>query len=123
MANLATINDINENDYQSAEEIHNFCLSTRIYSDCWSAYRFNDFKEFGYYLHKVKHSVFFGSGLFHKNIIEGLWDSIKRFSYDFEGLNFLNLANLQSKGINIVDYLNDWTCSSLFFLNSERKKK
>ena len=74
-------------------------------------------------MHKVKHSVFFGSGLFHTNTIEGLWDSIKRLSYDFEGLNFLNLANLQSKGINIVDYLNDWICSSLFFLNCERKKK
>ena len=28
--NVATINDINDNDYQSAEEIHNYCLSTRI---------------------------------------------------------------------------------------------
>ena len=61
LANVATINDINDNDYQSVEEIHNYCLSTRICIYCWSAYRFNYFKEFRYYLHRVNHSIFLGS--------------------------------------------------------------
>ena len=33
LANVATINDINDNDYQSIEENHNYCLSTRICID------------------------------------------------------------------------------------------
>ena len=74
-------------------------------------------------MNRLNLSVFFRSGLFHTKTIEGFWAAIKRLSHDFAGLNFLNLANLQSKGINIVDYLNNWICSSLFFLNCERKKK
>ena len=42
--NANTTNDINENNYNSLREKHEYCLSTRIYSDCWAGYRYNDFK-------------------------------------------------------------------------------
>ena len=32
--NVSTVMDIKDNNYNSVEEIHNECLSTRIYSDC-----------------------------------------------------------------------------------------
>lgn len=31
------VDDIN-NNYESAEDLHNNCFSTRIYSDCWRDY-------------------------------------------------------------------------------------
>ena len=37
--NVYTVDDINSNIYESEEDLHNNCFSTRIYSDCWSAYQ------------------------------------------------------------------------------------
>ena len=69
--NVYTNNDLSE--YNSREEISLYSLSTRVYSDCWAAYNEKEFsKNEGYILHKVNHSVWFGSGLFHTNNIEGL---------------------------------------------------
>ena len=75
--NVVTCMDINNNVYNSDEDLHNYCMSTRVYSDCWAAYQFNDFKELGYYLHRVNHSYWFGRGNFHINTIERLWAQIK----------------------------------------------
>ena len=61
--NIYTVNDLS--DYHSAEDIHLYSLSTRIYSDCWAAYNEIDFKNNGFILHRVNHSVWFGEGLFH----------------------------------------------------------
>ena len=74
--NVATVMDIKNNNYNSKEELHNKCLSTRIYSDCWGAYQYSDFKNLGYLLHRVNHSIWFGKGHFHTNTIEGLWSQI-----------------------------------------------
>jgi hypothetical protein len=41
--NVATVMDIKEIRYESQEDIHKYCMSTRIYSDCWAAYQPNDF--------------------------------------------------------------------------------
>ena len=45
-------------------------VKTRFYSDCFASYQSNDFKEMGYILHKVKHSVWFGQGSFHKILLK-----------------------------------------------------
>ena len=58
-------------------------LRTRIYSDCFSSYRENDLKYMGFVLHRANHSVWFGQGLFHPNIIEGIWACLKRLSNNF----------------------------------------
>ena len=54
--NIAT--DENENnedeDLSEAESV-----KTRIYSDCFRSYQVNDFKEMGYILNRVNHSVWF----------------------------------------------------------------
>ena len=47
-------------------------MKTRIYSDYFTSYQKRDFYDSGYILNKVNHSVYFGQGLFHTNIVEGL---------------------------------------------------
>ena len=51
--------------------------ATRIYSDCFNTYQKENFISKGYILYKVNHSVWFGKGTFHTNIIEGVWSAIK----------------------------------------------
>ena len=96
-------------------------MSTRVYSDCWAAYQFNDFKELGYYLHRVNHSYWFGRGNFHTNTIEGLWSQIKRITHDFSGINMSLVNSLENSGTDIKEeYLNDWICTELYFRDCER---
>ena len=57
--NVYTLNDLSEN--HSREEMHLYSLSTRVYSDCWSAYNETEFKNEGYILHIVNYFVWFGS--------------------------------------------------------------
>jgi len=68
---------------KSKEYLHKYCLSTRIYSDCWRAYNKDDFKNNGFYLHRVNHSIWWGKGLFTTNTIEDLWSTLKRISNYF----------------------------------------
>ena len=102
--NVYTLNNVNNDDYK-----------TRIYSDFLASYQEADFRRLGYLLHKVNHSVWFGQGLFHTNIVEGLWSQIKRLSNDFSGINFNVLEYLMKEGIEPKDYINSWICNSLFF--------
>ena len=118
--NVDTYNDINQ--YHTNEDLHLYSLCTRIYSDCWSAYQQSDFKEHGYLLHRVNHSVWFGSGLFHTNNVEGLWSQIKRLCFDFSGLTFKLLEKVEKKGINPKDYLDDWICWAIFLRDCELNK-
>ena len=118
--NVYTINDLSE--YHNNQDIHLYSLSTRVYSDCWRAYNEIDFKNNGFILHRVNHSVWFGSGLFHTNTIEGLWSQIKRLCKDFAGINFKLLNKIANKGISEKDYLDDWICWGLFLRNIELKK-
>lgn len=80
-------------------------FATRIYSDCFSSYREEDFTNKRYVLHRVNHSVWFGQGMSHTNSIDGLWPSIKRISNNFACINFKILDELDAKGINPQDYL------------------
>ena len=70
----------------------------------------------------VKHSVWFGAGLFHTNNIEGQWSQIKRLCNNFTGINFTLLDKLERKGISTKDYLDDWICWALFLRDIELKK-
>ena len=58
----------------------------------------------GFKLNKVNHSIWFGTGLFHTNTIEGLQGQIKRLSNNFTGLNFNILENVEKDGIRSEDY-------------------
>lgn len=118
--NVFTNNDLGQ--FNNKKDIHKYSLSTRIYSDCWAAYDKEDFKNKGYILHRVNHSIWFGKGLFHTNTIEGLWSQLKRLNNNFSGINFEVLNQLEKKLINPVDYLNDWICWSLYLRTCEIKK-
>jgi len=75
--NVYTINDNLDDDST---------LNTRIYSDCFSSYQPLEFKNAGYKLRRVNHSVWFYSELFHTNSIERLLSQLKRLTKDFSGL-------------------------------------
>ena len=119
-ANVTTINDLNE--YENDEEIKIYSLCTRIYSYCWRANQINDFYENGYLLHRINHSVWLGSGLFHTNTVEGLWAQIKRLCNNFAGINFHLLDNLANNGISPKEYLDDWICWGIFLRECEMNK-
>lgn len=119
---IYTTDDINVNNYQNVEDIHKYCISTRIYSDCWGAYQRDDFKEIGLVLHRVNHSVWFGHGNFHTNTIEGLWSQLKRLCSDFSGINTITLNNLSNNGEDVKGYIDDWICYALFLCDIERFK-
>lgn len=63
-------------------------------------YTENDFNEIEFLLHRVNHSIWFGQGLLHINIVEGLWSYIKRITNNFSRLTFKILFNLENEGIN-----------------------
>ena len=69
--NVATDNF--DNDLSEEES-----CKTWIYSDCFASYQIDDFRNMGYILKRVNHSVWFGYGLFHTNNVESLWGQIKR---------------------------------------------
>ena len=68
-----------------------YSIKTRIYPDSFSSYQSNDFKNAGYILKLVNHSVGFGYGLFHTNIVENLWNRIKNYADNFSGISIKNL--------------------------------
>ena len=92
-----------------------------MYSDCFSTYGENDFAAMNYILHRVNHSIWSFSGSFHTNTVEGLWSCIKRLSNNFSGLNFKLLTDLENKGIQLKDYIDDWLCYCLFMRDIEMK--
>ena len=52
--NIATDENENNEDEDLSEKES---VKTRIYSDCFRSYQVNDFKEMGYILNRVNHSV------------------------------------------------------------------
>ena len=89
--NVAT----NENQNMDLDE--EYLENTRIFSDCFSSYQPDRFRENGYILNRVNHSVWFGYGNFHRNNIEALWSQIKRLSNNFSGISIGSLENLYPK--------------------------
>ena len=79
--------NIATNENQDMDLDDEYLENTRIYSDCFASYQPNTFRERGYILKRVKHSVWFGYGNFHTNNIEGLWSQIKRLTNNFSGIS------------------------------------
>ena len=101
--NIAT----NENQDMDIDE--DFSENTRIFSDCFSSYKPNSFRDQGYILKRVNLSVWFGYGNFHTNNIEGLWSQIKRL-ITIGSINEICQTEKEKK-----DYLNNWICYALYF--------
>lgn len=97
-------------------------FTIRIYSDCFSSYRQEDFTNTGYILHRMNYSICFCQGMLHTNSIEGIWSSIKRISNNFAGINFKILEGLENNGNNLWDYLDGWICFFLFIRGIEKNK-
>ena len=66
----------NEYEDDKIPKIQN--TKTFIYSDCFSTYQIKGFRNLGYFLKSINNSNFFGYGLFHTNIIESLWNNLKK---------------------------------------------
>jgi len=66
--------------------------------------------------------VWFGSGLFQSNTVEGLWAQIKRLCNNFAGINFHLLDNLANNGISPKEYLDGWICWGIFLRECEMNK-
>ena len=98
-------------------------VQTRIYSDCFRTYQVNDFKDMGYILKRINHSVWFGIGLFHTNNIESLWGQIKRYTNNFSGISIESLTSKFNNNEALIKaYLDGWICYSLFLRDIIRKK-
>ena len=68
----------------------------------------------------MNHSVWFESGLFNTNSVEGLWSQLKRLTHDFSGLTINTINYLEANGINTQEYLDSWICFGLFLRNVEK---
>ena len=110
----------NENIDMDLED--EYLENTRIYSDCFSSYQTNTFRENGYILKRVNHSVWFGYGNFHTNNIEGLWSQIKRLTNNFSGINIGKLNEIQPTQKGKKNYLDSWICYGLYFRRVEKNK-
>ena len=112
-------NDLNEDDNDSED----VSLKTRVFSDCFRAYRVSEFNELGYILKRVNHSIWFGAGYLHTNTIESLWHQIKMITNNFSGLNIEKLKTMFNNNENAIkDYLDGWICYSLCLRSMKNKK-
>ena len=114
--NIAT----NENEDMDMDE--EYVTNTRIYSDCFASYQPNTFRQKGYILKRVNHSVWFGYGNFHTNNIEGLWSQIKRLTNNFSGITIGSISEKCQNDKEKKDYLDNWICYALYFREIEQKK-
>jgi len=73
------------------------------------------FRDNGYILKRVNHSIWFVYGNFHTNNVEGLWSQIKRITNNFSGINIGLIENLYHTENENKNYLDSWICYALFF--------
>ena len=99
-----------------------YLINTIIFSDCWSSYQINDFREMGFILNRINHSIWFGYGDFHNNTIEGLWSQIKRHSKNFSVISIEMIDKLYINDSDKIKYLNGWICFSLLLREFEKEK-
>ena len=114
-------NYINIDRADEEDEIHS--IRTRVFSDSFSSYQVSDFSILGFILKRINHSVWFGAGYLHRNIIESLWHQIKSINNNFTGLSIEKLKIMFNNDENmIINYLDGWICYSLFLRDINRKK-
>ena len=119
-SNIVTDENYNNDNEEISEEDN---VQTRVYSDSFSSYQVNDFRNMGYILKRINHSVWFGIGLFHSNNIESLWGQLKRYTNNFSGISIESLNNkFNNNEALIKDYLDGWICYALFLREILRKK-
>ena len=119
-SNIVTDENYNNDNEEISEEDN---VQTRVYSDCFRSYQVNDFRNMGYILKRINHSVWFGIGLFHSNNIESLWGQLKRYTNNFSGISIESLNNkFNNNEALIKDYLDGWICYALFLREILRKK-
>ena len=83
----------------------------------------NDFKNLGYILKGVNHSIWFGEGSLHNNTIELLWSQIKNITQNFSGLVVdLLKKKFNNKEIEITNYIYGWLYFALLLRDFRRLK-
>ena len=87
------------NENQNMDLYEEYLENTCIFSDCFASYQPNTFRDYGYILKRVNHSVWFGYGNFHINNLKGLWSQIKRLTNNFSGINIGLIENLYHTAI------------------------
>ena len=115
-------NNIATNENEDMDMDKEYVTNTRIYSDCFASYQPNTFRQKGYILKRVNHSVWFGYGNFHTNNIEGLWSQIKRLTNNFSGITIGSISEKCQNDKEKKDYLDNWICYALYFREIEQKK-
>ena len=98
-----------------------YLVNTRIFSDCFASYQVNDFRDLGYILKRVNHSIWFGYGSFHTNNIEGLWPQKKRLTNNFSGISLKNINHMFQTDDEKIKYLDKWISYDLFSREFEGK--
>jgi hypothetical protein len=98
-------------------------IQNRIFSDCFRSYQPNDFKNLGYILKRVNHSIWFGAGSLHSNTIESLCSQIKNITQNFSGLVIdLLKKKFNNNEIEITNYIDGWSCFALLLIDFRRLK-
>ena len=101
----------------------NVSVKTRIFSECFRSYQPIYFKNVGFILKRVNHSVWFGKGLLHTNTIESLWHQIKLSTNNFAGLNINKIKQkLNDNKFKITNYIEGWIYFSLLICDFKRLK-
>ena len=115
---------VNTNDiYEEDNVSEDLSIKTRVFSDCFSSYRVSDFKELGFILKRINHSISFGAGYLHTNTIESLWHQIKTITNNFSGLSIEKLKTMFNNDENAIkNYLDGWICYSLCLRTMKNKK-
>ena len=101
----------------------NCSMKTLFYSYCYSSYQIDDFRNLGYVLKRVNHSVWFWYGLFYTNIIESLWSKAKKYSSNFSGISIDNLKKIFNNNPNLIkSYLDGWITYSLLIRKFKQRR-
>ena len=108
------------NEWEEDTIPENLSTKKRIYSECFNSYQINDFRNMGYYLKRINHSIWFGYGIFHTNTIELLWNNIKN-NFTCVNINIL-LKKFNGNEILIRNYFDRWIYYFLFIRDIVRHK-
>ena len=89
---------INDDDMDNNDKIfdENCNIKTRVFSDCFRSYQPDDFKNMGFILKQVNHSVWLGAGILNTNPIESLLHSLKSITKNCSVLTIEAIKKINS---------------------------